>query len=81
MLDNWVTFCTHESEDNVTYLYALKKYWLPLYSMEPIDMASYLPSLMYAIRMIYATSRFFNTTERITTLLVKVRFKRNKMYF
>uniref|UniRef100_A0A1B6CZR9 AAA+ ATPase domain-containing protein n=2 Tax=Clastoptera arizonana TaxID=38151 RepID=A0A1B6CZR9_9HEMI len=71
-LDNWVTCCTYESQDNVKYLYALQKYWLPLYKMEPLDMANYLPSLMYAIRMVYATSRFLNTTEKITTLLVKV---------
>ena len=35
-------------------------------------MGDHISSLMYTIRMIYATSRYYNTSERVTALLVKV---------
>lgn len=35
-------------------------------------MQDFIPSLIYNIRMMYATSRYYNTTEQISTLLVKV---------
>ncbi|KAG8293593.1 hypothetical protein J6590_013740 [Homalodisca vitripennis] len=73
--DNWVTFSENEASDNVKYLYALQRYLEPLYRMSPETMTSYLPSLLYAIRMTYAMSRFLNTAERITTLLVKKKYQ------
>ncbi|KAG8306517.1 hypothetical protein J6590_045685 [Homalodisca vitripennis] len=78
--DNWVTFSENEASDNVKYLYALQRYLEPLYRMSPETMTSYLPSLLYAIRMTYAMSRFLNTAERITTLLVKVCTRLYKRY-
>lgn len=60
------------AEDNVKYLYALEKFTQPLYRLDPTKMGEYLPPLMYAIRMIYATSRFFNTRRMVTAVFVKV---------
>lgn len=35
-------------------------------------MQQYIPGLLYTVRMVYATSRYYNTTKQISTLLVKV---------
>lgn len=35
-------------------------------------MQQYIPGLLYTVRMIFATSRYYNTTKQISTLLVKV---------
>lgn len=62
------------SQDNVKYLYGLEKFTQPLYRLDPTKIGDYLPALMYAIRMIYATSRFFNTRKMVTAVYVKVFF-------
>nr|CAD7567573.1 unnamed protein product [Timema californicum] len=72
MLDNQITDACNEAQDNVKYLYSLEKFCEPLYRCDPTEMGSHIPSLMFAIRMIYSTSRYYNTTERATALLVKV---------
>ncbi|XP_067007324.1 dynein axonemal heavy chain 5 [Anabrus simplex] len=71
-LENMVTNVNNEVEDNVKYLYALEKYLDPLYHTEPNAIDRYMPCLMYCIRMVYSTSRYFNTNDRLTGLLVKV---------
>jgi len=60
------------SQDNVKYLYKLEKFTRPLYRLDPTKIGDYLPALMYTIRMIYATSRFFNTRRMVTAIFVKV---------
>ncbi|XP_028156116.1 dynein heavy chain 8, axonemal [Ostrinia furnacalis] len=72
MLDNQVTDYFNEAYDNVKYLYALEKYCEPLYRCDPLTMQQYIPGLLYTVRMIFATSRYYNTTKQISTLLVKV---------
>ncbi|XP_050681188.1 dynein axonemal heavy chain 8 isoform X2 [Leptidea sinapis] len=72
LLDNQVTDFYNEAYDNVKYLYALEKYCEPLYRCEPQTMQQYIPGLLYTVRMIFATSRYYNTTKQISTLLVKV---------
>ncbi|XP_047042441.1 dynein axonemal heavy chain 8-like [Helicoverpa zea] len=71
-LDNNVTDFYNEAFDNVRYLYALEKYCEPLYRCDPYTMQHHIPGLLYSIRMIFATSRYYNTTKQISTLLVKV---------
>ncbi|XP_075973556.1 dynein heavy chain 8, axonemal kl-3 [Anticarsia gemmatalis] len=71
-LDNLVTDYYNEAFDNVKYLYALEKYCEPLYRCDPETMQQFIPGLLYTIRMIFATSRYYNTTKQISTLLVKV---------
>lgn len=39
---------------------------------DPYTMQQFIPGLLYTVRMIYATSRYYNTTKQISTLLVKV---------
>lgn len=72
MLENHVKTIQILAQDNVKYLYALEKFTQPLYRLDPTQMGEYLPPLMYAIRMIYATSRFFNTRRMVTAVFVKV---------
>ncbi|XP_045484350.1 dynein axonemal heavy chain 8 [Pieris rapae] len=72
LLDNQVTDFYNEAYDNVKYLYALEKYCEPLYRCDPLIMQQFIPGLLYTVRMIFATSRYYNTTKQISTLLVKV---------
>lgn len=80
ILQKWKTLEDHVttvhilSQDNVKYLYALEKFTQPLYRLNPTKVGDYVPALMYAIRMIYATSRFFNTRRMVTAIYVKVNF-------
>ncbi|KAL0129655.1 hypothetical protein PUN28_001727 [Cardiocondyla obscurior] len=71
-LEDQVTTMYILSQDNVKYLYALEKFTQPLYRLDPTKIGDYLPALMYAIRMIYATSRFFNTRKMVTAVYVKI---------
>lgn len=70
--DNLVTDAQNQCQDNVKYLYALEKYWEPLYRVDPTRIPHYLPSLLYALRMIFTTSRYYNTTANVTAILVKI---------
>ncbi|CAH0727356.1 unnamed protein product, partial [Brenthis ino] len=72
LIDNQVTDYYNEAFDNVKYLYALEKYCEPLYRCDPVTMQQFIPGLLYTVRMVYATSRYYNTTKQISTLLVKV---------
>lgn len=46
--------------------------FLFIYRCDPQSMQLYIPGLLYTIRMIFATSRYYNNTKQISTLLVKV---------
>ncbi|CAL7938026.1 unnamed protein product [Xylocopa violacea] len=72
MLEQRVKMIQILAQDNVKYLYALEKFTQPLYRLDPTKMGEYLPPLMYVIRMIYATSRFFNTRRMVTAVFVKM---------
>ncbi|KAG9479366.1 hypothetical protein GDO78_012827 [Eleutherodactylus coqui] len=71
-LDCNVTNAANEAKDNVKYLYTLDRFFGPLGKASPASMVEHIPSLMNSIRMIYSTSQYYNTSEHMTSLFLKV---------
>ena len=71
-LDMSITDDSNEAKDNLKYLNALEQLCKPLYQSDLVTMMDSLPTLVNTIQMIHAVSRYYHTSERLTSLFVKV---------
>ncbi|OQS07437.1 dynein heavy chain [Thraustotheca clavata] len=67
-----ITEATNEAKDNVKYLFTLEKFIVPLYTGTPNTIIDTLPALMNSIKMIHSIARYYNTSERMASLLTKI---------
>ena len=61
-----------QAKDNVKYLATLDKFIEPLRSTNLTTVIDALPALLNSIKMVHTIARYYNTTERMTNLFVKV---------
>ncbi|KAM4694178.1 LOW QUALITY PROTEIN: dynein axonemal heavy chain 8 [Discoglossus pictus] len=71
-LDARITDSANESKDNVKFLCTVEQMCQPLYTFDLVSMVHGIQNLINAIGMINSVSRYYNTSERITSLFRKV---------
>uniref|UniRef100_A0A8C8DVN9 Dynein, axonemal, heavy chain 5 n=1 Tax=Oryzias sinensis TaxID=183150 RepID=A0A8C8DVN9_9TELE len=70
--DRRITVASNEAKNNVKYVYSLETFYEPLYKCDPVRKMKAVPSLINAIRTIHNVSRYYNDSEKITTLFLLV---------
>ena len=58
--------------DNAKFLRAIEKYCHPIYIENPANMKAHIRRLLNIVRMIQNVSSFYNSPERIASLIVKI---------
>ena len=71
-IDVNITEAANEAKDNVKYLYTLERFIDPLYTGNAETITDNLPALMNSIKMIHTIARYYNTSERMTSLFAKI---------
>lgn len=72
--DKKITFCYNEARDNSKFIQAIETSCHALYLDDPVNMKESILGLLQTVRLIYSVSQFYNTSERTSSLMVKVRF-------
>ncbi|XP_073529664.1 dynein axonemal heavy chain 8-like [Phyllobates terribilis] len=71
-LDLRITDAANESKDHVNLLHALEQACQPLYTLDLASMVIGVPKLLNVMQAIYSVSTYYQTSEHITTLFMKV---------
>uniref|UniRef100_A0AAX7VFT7 AAA+ ATPase domain-containing protein n=1 Tax=Astatotilapia calliptera TaxID=8154 RepID=A0AAX7VFT7_ASTCA len=71
-LDTRITRCANEAKDNVKFLSTLEKVLQPLYISDPVAMMKNVQNVISTIHMIFRVSLYYNTSETISSLFIKV---------
>lgn len=71
--DKKITYCYNEARDNAKFIQAMEKCCHSLYLHDPVRMKDSILSLLQTVRLIHSVSQFYNTSERTSSLMVKVR--------
>ena len=67
-----ITDNANEAKDNVKFLNSLEQVCMPLYCADPGPMMECVPNLVNVVTNIHNISRYYNTSQRMTSLYVKV---------
>ncbi|VVC99767.1 unnamed protein product [Leptidea sinapis] len=70
--DHKITFCYNEAKDNAKFIQAMEKCCHSLYLDDPVKIKDSILSLIQTVRLIHSVSQFYNTSERISSLMVKI---------
>ncbi|CAH4038579.1 unnamed protein product [Pieris brassicae] len=70
--DHKITFCYNEAKDNAKFVQAMEKCCHTLYLDDPVNIKDSILSLLQTVRLIHSVSQFYNTSERISSLMVKI---------
>ncbi|CAG0887043.1 unnamed protein product [Darwinula stevensoni] len=71
-IEHGVTDGITKARNNVKYISSIEKQCNPLYLGDPITLVKVLPGLFNTIRMIHLVSPYYNTSERLSGLLIKI---------
>ncbi|KAI5735122.1 hypothetical protein M8J77_014480 [Diaphorina citri] len=70
--DMKITYCFNEARDNAKYIQAMEHYCHSLYIDDPERMCQSILNLLQTVRLIHSVSKYYNTSERISSLMVKI---------
>nr|CAD7258978.1 unnamed protein product [Timema shepardi] len=70
--DRHITFCYNESRDNAKFIQSMEKCCHSLYLHDPVRIKDSIMGLLQTVRLIHSVSQYYNTSERTSSLMVKV---------
>ncbi|XP_063236082.1 dynein axonemal heavy chain 5-like [Bacillus rossius redtenbacheri] len=70
--DRQITFCYNEARDNAKFIQSMERCCHALYLHDPVKMKDSIMSLLQTVRLIHSVSQYYNTSERTSSLMVKI---------